>query len=86
LAAGEDLVMPRSLACGSSPSQEPRHFTNREQERQVLSRLLALASGQPLPVVTFYGVGGTGKSWLLRRLRADVPPEVPSALLDFDPQ
>ncbi|HEY7311927.1 MAG TPA: hypothetical protein VH643_21365 [Gemmataceae bacterium] len=34
----------------------------------------------------FYGVGGTGKSWLMRRLRADLPPEIPSALLDFDPQ
>jgi hypothetical protein len=79
LAAGEDLVMPRSLASGPSPTQELRHFTNREQERQVLSRLLSLPSGNPLPVVMFYGVGGTGKSWLLRRLRADVPPEIPTA-------
>ena len=78
--------MPRSLASGPSPTQELRHFTNREEERHVLRRLLALPSGQPLPVVMFYGVGGTGKSWLLRRLRADVPPEIPSALLDFDPQ
>jgi len=78
--------MPRSLAAGSSPSQELRHFTNREQERHVLSRLLALPSGQPLPVVMFYGVGGTGKSWLLRRLRTEAPPEIPAALLDFDPQ
>ncbi len=77
--------MPRSLASGSSPSQELRHFTNREEERHVLRRLLDLPSGQPLPVVVFYGVGGTGKSWLLRRLRADLPPEIPSALLDFDP-
>ena len=86
IATGEDLVMPRSLTSGSVPSQELRHFTNREQERHVLSRLLALPSGQPVPVVMFYGVGGTGKSWLLRRLRADLPPEIPSALLDFDPQ
>lgn len=78
--------MPRSLASGASPSQELRNFTNREQERRVLSRILALSQGQPLPVLMFYGVGGTGKSWLLRRLRADVPPEIPSALLDFDPQ
>ena len=77
--------MPRLLGSGSPPSQELRHFTNREQERHVLNRLLALPSGQPLPVVMFYGVGGTGKSWLLRRLRAEVPPEIPAALLDFDP-
>jgi tetratricopeptide (TPR) repeat protein len=77
--------MPRSLAPGSSPTEELRYFTNREQERHVLSRLLALPSGQPLPVVMFYGVGGTGKSWLLRRLRADLPLVIPSALLDFDP-
>ena len=68
IATGEDLVMPRSLTSGSVPSQELRHFTNREQERHVLSRLLALPSGQPVPVVMFYGVGGTGKSWLLCRL------------------
>jgi hypothetical protein len=35
----------------------------------------------------FYGVGGIGKSWLLRRLRetVSVPPELPTALIDFDP-
>lgn len=76
--------MPRILGAGL-PSQELRHFTNREQEQDVLRRLLALPSGQPLPAVVFYGVGGTGKSWLLRRLRLDLPPEIPSALLDFDP-
>lgn len=78
--------MPRPLGSGSAPSQELRHFTNREKERDVLRRLLALPAGQPLPVVIFYGVGGTGKSWLLRRLRSELPPEIPSALLDFDPQ
>ena len=78
--------MPRSLASGRSPSQELRHFTNRDHERCVLGRLLALPPGQPLPVVMFYGVGGTGKSWLLRRLRADWLSELPSALLDLDPQ
>jgi hypothetical protein len=85
-ANGEGLSMPRLLGPGSLPSQELRHFTNRDHERCVVGRILALPSGQPLPVVMFYGVGGTGKSWLLRRLRADQPPEIPAALLDFDPQ
>jgi hypothetical protein len=78
--------MPRALASAPSPSQELRHFTNRDHERCVLGRLLALPPGQPLPVVMFYGVGGTGKSWLLRCLRADWSSELPSALLDLDPQ
>ena len=78
--------MPRSLASGSSPTQELRHFTNRDHERCVVGRILALPPGQLLPVVMFYGIGGSGKSWLLRRLSADLWPDPPSALLDLDPQ
>jgi hypothetical protein len=77
--------MPRPLGPITTPSQELRHFTNREQERDVLRRLLALPAGEPLPVVMFFGVGGTGKSWLLRKLRAELPAKIPSALLDFEP-
>jgi hypothetical protein len=77
--------MPRPIGTISTPSQELRHFTNRKKERDVVRDLLEKPAGQPLPVVMFFGVGGTGKSWLLRKLRAELPPEMPSALLDFEP-
>jgi len=48
--------------------------------------LLDLPPGRPLPVVVFYGGDGTGKSSLLRQLRADLPPVLPSALLEFGPE
>jgi hypothetical protein len=81
---GEALV-PRAVGPAIAPSQELRHFTNREMELDILRRLLDLPARQPLPVPMFFGVGGTGKSWLLRKLRADLPPELPSALLDLEP-
>jgi tetratricopeptide (TPR) repeat protein len=33
----------------------------------------------------FWGVGGNGKSWLLRKFREALPSGLPSALLDLDP-
>jgi tetratricopeptide (TPR) repeat protein len=39
-----------------------------------------------LPVVCFYGVGGTGKTWLAKRLREAARDIVPTARLDFDPE
>jgi tetratricopeptide (TPR) repeat protein len=78
--------MPRPLNAPNPPSQELRHFTNREKERDVLRRVLAITPSKPLPVVMFYGVGGTGKSWLLRKLREEMPRFIPSALLDLEPR
>ena len=37
------------LGIGSPPSQELHHFTNREQEQNVLRRLLALSQQTPVP-------------------------------------
>ena len=36
------------------------------------------------PVLMFFGVGGAGKTWLLKKLQQQVPVEVPVAFLDFD--
>jgi hypothetical protein len=77
--------MPRPLHA-NTPSLELRHFTNREKEQDVLRRVLDIKPGTPLPVVMFYGIGGTGKSWLLRKLRDQVPCLTPTALLDFEPR
>jgi tetratricopeptide (TPR) repeat protein len=68
-----------------SPSRNIRHFTNRENERELFARLLHQPTGGHLPVLSFYGVGGTGKSWLVHKLRDIVTTaeEVPQAHLDF---
>ena len=34
----------------------------------------------------FYGIGGAGKSWLLKKLCEETPSQIPAAFLDFDPQ
>ena len=77
--------MPRPLNQTAVPSQELRHFTNRMNELQVFRNAVDLPAGTPLPVLMFYGVGGIGKSWLLRRLRQELAGTLPSALLDFEP-
>ena len=35
------------------------------------------------PVLMFYGAGGAGKSWLLKKLREETPRDFPVAFLDF---
>ena len=50
------------------PSRELKHFTDRDDEQAFFARLLDFAAGSTLPVLMFFGVGGTGKTWLLRRL------------------
>jgi tetratricopeptide (TPR) repeat protein len=65
-----------------TPSDEIAHFTDREDQQELFRR--SLHSAVEPSVLVFYGVGGAGKTWLLKRLRAQVPPEVPTAFLDFD--
>ena len=64
------------------PSSEIARFTNRDDQRALFRRLLNSAT-EP-PVLVFYGVGGNGKSWLLKKLRQETPAAIPSAFLDFD--
>ncbi|MCA9099744.1 MAG: hypothetical protein KDA63_01250, partial [Planctomycetales bacterium] len=67
------------------PSEELRHFTNRESEQAVFRRILEVAANDTLPVLMFYGIGGTGKSWLLRRFRHTAESlKLPVAHLDLD--
>lgn len=69
------------------PGGDIRHFTNRESELAVFRRLADGPTATPLPVMMFYGVGGIGKSWLLRRLQQETEEtlRMPVARLDFDP-
>lgn len=71
---------------GGTPGQELKNFTDREAELAVLQRLLDLDEPAQLPAIMFYGVGGTGKSWLLKRLRNWLAERsvLPSAYVDFD--
>ena len=67
-----------------SPADELSNFTNRVDELDVFSRALKTPSGEPLPVISYYGVGGTGKTWLLKRLQSNLD-EIPCARIDLDP-
>jgi tetratricopeptide (TPR) repeat protein len=64
------------------PSNELARFTNRDEQRALFHHMLS-SETEP-PVLMFYGVGGNGKSWLLKKLREETPTEISSAFLDFD--
>lgn len=76
------------------PSEELKHFTNREDEKKVFTDYVNALDGASLPALMFYGVGGIGKTWLTKRLRQllSEPPFVnkpgdqivPSVRLDMD--
>src|SRR5271156_1298200 len=77
--------MPRSLRSPDNSSQRLQNFVNREAQLGILKRVLDLPAGQPLPVLMFSGVGGSGKSWLLRKLREALPAGIPAASIDLEP-
>jgi tetratricopeptide (TPR) repeat protein len=74
--------MPKPGRRSTTPSDEMARFTDRESHQSLFHRHLNAAE-EP-PVVMFYGVGGAGKTWLLKKLRTQVPIDIPSAYLDFD--
>jgi hypothetical protein len=67
-----------------TPSDEIARFTNREDEQRIFQ--LYLSSPTEPPVLMFYGIGGAGKTWLLKKLRQQIPTGLPAAYLDFDMQ
>lgn len=69
----------------TTPSSNLRHFTNRVSELETLRQQLNVPFGYTLPVIMFYGVGGAGKSWLLKRCSEELDKfSVPYARLNFD--
>src|ERR1017187_1668854 len=66
------------------PSDELARFTNREDQRNLFQFYLNSAAEPPL--LMFYGVGGAGKSWLMKKLRQDTPGDVRAVYIDFDAQ
>src|ERR1035441_2314016 len=68
----------------NTPSNEIARFTDREDQQRVFRRYLH--SPTEPPVLMFYGVGGAGKTWLLKKLKQETRADVPTAYLDFDAQ
>ncbi len=68
-----------------SPSGQLKNFTNRVSEHGTLNALLAIRGTKELPLTMFYGVGGAGKSWLLRSFYKELG-DIPKAHIDLDPR
>src|SRR5271154_267982 len=81
----KDDVMPRSLRASETKSNPLHSFVNRTTQLDALQSVLHLPAGKPLPVLVFCGVGGSGKSWLLHKLRTTLPADFPAALIDLEP-
>jgi len=85
--------MPRPADRSQSRDQDVTHpskaielFTNREGAIEAFERHINAPEGSILPVLHFYGVGGSGKSWLFEKLKqtaGDLDPPVPCATVDF---
>ena len=69
----------------AKPSEELAHFTNREKEQDIFRHALEAPESEPPPLIMFYGVGGAGKSCLLKRLRQQAD-QLPTAYVDLDPR
>lgn len=66
------------------PALLQQRFTNREAHLGVFHRHMEAVTA-PIPALMFYGVGGAGKSWLLRKMRSEMTgnPAAPSILVDY---
>jgi tetratricopeptide (TPR) repeat protein len=78
------VVVPRSRNHPELPSILQTRFTDRKDVVGIFERYLDVVDA-PLPALMFYGIGGIGKSWLLRRMRREAQErwKVPSVLIDF---
>ncbi len=61
LAEDKERQVPMNKG-GGRPSEELRHFTNREDEKKVFTAFVNGRDGDNLPLLMFYGVGGIGKT------------------------
>ncbi len=60
-----------------------QEFTGRKSLIAAFEKLLRLPC--PVPVLAYFGIGGSGKTWLLNYLRQISGPPRPSALVNFRP-
>ena len=63
------------------------YFTNRREEIEAFRRDLRATRGEEVTPFAYHGVTGTGKSWLLRRLRQIAEEEngIKTVTVDLDP-
>ncbi len=54
------------------PSDDFARFTNRVEEQALFEGRVEARANSPLPILMFHGVAGQGKTWLLRRLQANL--------------
>ena len=78
-------MFPTLGQINTTPSEELSYFTNRVDELTAFNRILNIPEKQPIPVLMFYGVGGAGKSWMLKRLKQQIKA-IPTVYLDLDPK
>ena len=83
--------MPDPILPKKSRRSEPRavrerkYFTNRVVERNRFDELLDAKPGDPLPLLMFYGIGGAGKTSLLKHFQERCTEvRVPWAAVDLD--
>jgi hypothetical protein len=84
----------------SRPGTALKNFTDREDQQKRLIEIVSLPSTdhktEKLPILSYYGISGVGKSWLSKRFgevlaggHTDDFPEltdtVTSVRVDFDP-
>jgi tetratricopeptide (TPR) repeat protein len=80
--------MPTPSDLPGKPSNDFSHFVGRETERNIFLRYLGLPIGAVprLPVLMFLGIGGAGKTWLLKYLQSQISgpfSTVPCVRIDF---
>jgi tetratricopeptide (TPR) repeat protein len=73
--------MARPAHRTAQASADIARFTDRDDLRASFHACLNTVG--ELPVLMFYGIGGAGKTWLLRKLRQELPSNLPRAFLDF---
>ena len=66
------------------PSILQKRFTDRQSHIDVFRRYMDSVSA-PFPALMFFGMGGVGKSWLLRKLRLEMTGllAAPSVMIDY---
>jgi tetratricopeptide (TPR) repeat protein len=75
--------MPRAPRHPETPSLLHTRFTNRIEHRNLVDAYLNVVMS-PFPALMFYGIGGIGKSWLLRHLHSSVKAKrIPTVFIDF---
>ena len=77
----------RKTPLGDDAPVITRYFTDRTDQKERFRQALNAREGEHVPVIAWYGVGGAGKSSLVRKLRELLRtehPDVPHALWDFN--